>query len=118
MTPPDPRPITVRVADDQPACPHCGTSALLAAQVPHGWDNPDGTATKGTITTLLCERCDADKPAAAALITYFHVHGQIDAGTVGEAAALIQEWVEGTTIPSADLAQLDAEVHAWRRGEL
>jgi hypothetical protein len=115
---PGPRAITIHVTEDQPACPHCGTPALLAARVPHGRDNPDGTTTRGTITTLLCAQCDADKPAAAPLITYFHVHGQIDATTVGEAAALIQAWAHGITIPPVDLTQLEAEMRAWRAGDL
>ena len=113
-----PLPITIEITNHQPACPHCGIPALLSAQVPHGWDNPDGTTTTGTIPVLLCEQCDASRPGAAPLITYFHVNRQIDAATVSEAAALIHAWATSISIPPVDMAQLEAEVHAWRSGDL
>jgi len=62
--------------------------------------------------------CDAGKPGAAPLITYFHVHGLVDAGTVSECAALIQAWADSITIPGLDQTQLDKEIHAWERGDL
>jgi hypothetical protein len=115
---PAPRQITLRVTQDQPACPHCAAPALLAADVPHGWANPDGTTTSGTITVLLCPHCDTSKPGAAPLITYFTVHGQVDAQTISECAALIQAWVDSITIPPIDLARLEEEIRAWQQGDL
>jgi hypothetical protein len=113
-----PGPISIQSTDHQPACPNCGTPALLSAHVPHGWANPDGTTTTGTIPVLLCEQCDLGRPGAAPLITYFQVDGQIDAATVSEAAALIHAWAASITIPAADLAQLEAEALAWRSDDL
>jgi hypothetical protein len=115
---PESRPVTVRLTEKQAACPRCGTLALLSAGVPHGWTSPDGSVTCGTIPVVICPACDADEPGAAALITYFNVHGQVDAGSVRECAALIQAWADSITIPSLDETRLDEEIRAWQQGEL
>jgi hypothetical protein len=116
--PPQSRPVTVRLTRDEAVCPYCNGIALLTADVPHGWTRPDGSITRGTIPVLLCPACDADKPGAGPLITYFNVHGQVDAETVEECAVLIQAWVDDITIPPLDLAKLDQEIRAWHRGDL
>lgn len=115
---PESRPVTVRLTQQQAACPRCGTPALLFADVPHGWTSPDGSVTRGTIPVVLCPACDADEPGAAALITYFNVHGQVDAGSVQECAALIQAWVDSITIPPLDETRLNEEIRVWQQGEL
>jgi hypothetical protein len=112
------RPVTVRITQDQPCCPRCGAAGLLTAGVPHGWVNPDGTATSGVIPVVLCASCDANEPGAAPLITYFHVHGQVDAASVAECAALIQGWADSLTVAPLDQVQLEEEIRAWQRGDL
>jgi uncharacterized protein DUF6300 len=67
---------------------------------------------------VLCPRCDADEPKAGAVITFFHVHGQVDAITVHQCGDLLRAWVASITIPPVDTAAVDAEHEAWRRGEL
>jgi hypothetical protein len=119
MTVPRPRrAVTVRISDIQPCCPRCGQQVLLSADLPHGWDNPDGTRTSGTIPVGICERCDASDPAAGALITYFQVHGQVDASSLHEFAGLAQAWADGVAIPPLDTAALEDEIRAWKQGEL
>jgi hypothetical protein len=112
------RPVDVRLAGDLPSCPRCGQQSLLTADVPHGWDNPDGTATHGTIPVVLCAACDHDSPAAGPLVLYLLVHEQITPETLHECAALIQRWADSITIPAPDMDQLEEELHAWRQGNL
>jgi len=112
------RPIEVRLASNLPSCPRCGQQGLLAADVPHGWDNPDGTATRGTIPVVLCAACDHGSPSAGPLVAYLLVHEQITAETLHECAALIQRWADSLTIPAADADVLEEELAAWRRGDL
>jgi hypothetical protein len=112
------RPVDVRLAGDLPCCPRCGQQGLLTADVPHGWDNPDGTATHGTIPVVLCPACDHESPAAGPLILYLLVHEQITAETLHECAALIQRWADSITIPPVNAEILEAEITAWRQGEL
>jgi hypothetical protein len=112
------RPVTVRLTRDEASCLRCGTIALLTAGMPHGLTEQDGTVTRSTIPVLLCPVCDTDKPSAAPLITYFNVHGQVDAGTIEECAALIQAWVDSIAVPPLDHAQLDEEIRAWHQGDL
>ena len=112
------RPVDVRLAGDLPNCPRCGQQGLLTADVPHGWDNPDGTATYGTIPVVLCAACDHDSPTAGPLIVYLLVHEQITTATLHECAALIQRWADSITIPPVNAETLETEINAWRRGEL
>jgi hypothetical protein len=90
----------------------------MHAKVPHGWTDPHGSITAGTLPVIICEQCDAGQPHAAALITYFHVHGQVTSDTITEFAALAQAWADSITIPPLDHQQLDAEIRAWRDGTL
>lgn len=112
------RPVGVRLTGDLPRCPRCGQHSLLAADVPHGWGNDDGTATHGTIPFVLCAACDHDSPTAGPLVVYLLVHEQITVDTVHECAALIQRWADSITIPLVHPEILEAEITAWRQGEL
>jgi hypothetical protein len=112
------RPIGVRLIEDLPCCPRCGQQGLLTADIPHGWDNADGTATHGTIPVVLCAACDHDSATAGPLIVYLLVHEQITTETLHECAALIQRWADSITIPPADTETLEAEITAWQQGEL
>jgi hypothetical protein len=111
------RPVEVRLTDDLSCCPRCGQQGLLTANVPHGWDNADGTATHGTIPVVLCPGCDHDSPTAGPLIVYLLVHEQITAETLHECAALIQHWADSITIPPVNAERLEAEITVWRQGE-
>ena len=115
---PGSRPVDVRLAGDLPCCPRCGQQGLLTADVPHGWDNADGTATCGTIPVVLCAACDHDSPSAGPLIVYLLVHEQITAETLHECAALIQRWADSITIPQVNEETLEAEIAAWHQGEM
>jgi hypothetical protein len=66
----------------------------------------------------LCADCDADDSHAGPLITFFHVHGQVTAETLNEAADLIRRWAESIAITPADPAAVNREHEAWRQGEL
>jgi hypothetical protein len=112
------RPVEVRLADGLPYCPRCGQQGLLTADVPHGWDNPDGTTTHGTIPVVLCAACDHRSPTAGPLIVYLLVHEHITAETLHECATLIQRWADNITIPPVNAQTLEAEITAWRQGEL
>jgi hypothetical protein len=112
------QPIDIRIDDNLPCCPCCGQQGLLAATIPHGWNNPDGTVTRGTLPVVLCAACDHDSATAGPLIVYLLVHEQITAETLEECAALIQRWADGIAIVPVDMGQLDEEILAWRRGDL
>jgi hypothetical protein len=112
------RPVEVRLAGDLPCCARCGQHGLLTADVPHGWDNPGGTATRGSIPVVLCAACDHDSPNAGPLIIFLLVHEQITTETLHECAALIQRWADSIHIPSVSAETLEAEFTAWRQGEL
>jgi hypothetical protein len=110
--------VEVRLAGNLSCCPRCGQQGLLTASVPHGWENADGTATHGTIPVVLCAACDHDSPTAGPLIVYLLVHEQITAETLYECAALLQRWADSVTIPPVNTEMLEAEITAWRQGEL
>jgi hypothetical protein len=100
-----------------PICPRCEQEGILSARVPHGWDRADGTQTTGTTIVVLCPICDADDAYAGPLVTFFIVHGAIEAATLEQAADLLQTWADHITIPALNLDTLEAETQAWRRGE-
>lgn len=112
------RPIDVRLAGDLPCCPRCGQQGLLTADVPHGWDNADGTATYGAIPVVLCAACDHDSPTAGPLILYLLVHERVTPETLHECATLVQCWVGSITITPVNAEILEAEITAWHQGEL
>jgi hypothetical protein len=99
-------------------CPRCDSPVLLSAQMPHGWENPDGTRVEGTLTAFLCPKCDSGSPGAAPLITFFQVHEQLDPGNLYECADLIRNWIATIEFTPVDLAKLEEEYLAWRVGEL
>jgi hypothetical protein len=101
-----------------PRCPRCGLEGLLSARVPHGWERGDRRRVNGTTIVVLCPTCDAENPEAGALITFFAVHGRITEDTLAEGANLLQQWAATIRLPTLDVAVLDAEVDAWRRGDL
>lgn len=73
---------------------------------------------RGTRVVVLCPRCDAGDPAACPLILFFAVHGQVTGETAEEFAALLRGWASQAQAPDVDLDVLEAELQAWRRGEL
>lgn len=103
---------------DQPPCPRCGRDGLLSAQVPHGWRNTRGTMVRGTRVVVLCPRCDAGDPAAGPLVLFFAVHGHVTGETTEEFASLLRNWASQAKAPEVDQDALEAELQAWRCGEL
>jgi hypothetical protein len=79
-------------------------------------------ATRGPVhgyhVVVLCPVCDADAPGAAGLITFFHVHGQVTASTVDEAAALLSAWAATLTVRTVTPQAWEDDYQAWLRGEL
>ncbi|TMR96646.1 hypothetical protein EJK15_22385 [Nonomuraea basaltis] len=101
-----------------PACPRCGDEALLSARVPYGWTNTGGTAVEGRTGFVLCATCDAAAPGAAPLITWFHVHGQVEQEYSEEFVRLLVAWTEQVSVPPLDEHLLETEIELSRRGEL
>ncbi|MFI6705398.1 DUF6300 family protein [Nonomuraea sp. NPDC050478] len=99
-----------------PLCPRCEGEGLLCARVPHGWTNASGAAVEGRTEVVLCAACDAEVPGAAALITWFHVHGQVEDSE--EFVRLLVAWAEQVSVPPLDEQRLEAEIELWRNGEL
>jgi hypothetical protein len=113
-----PQGIEVLSGATTPRCPRCGQEGLLSARIPHGWERGNGARTDGTTIVVLCATCDAGNHEAGALITFFAVHGHITEDTLTECADLIHGWMATVRPPTLDLAALDAEIDAWRRGDL
>ena len=99
-------------------CPACGGEVLAVLEVPHGWATEQGKQVRGTSEVLLCERCDREDPVTGPIVVFFTVHEQATTEHAGELAALLQRWADHATERRPDLKALDAEVEAWRRGEL
>jgi len=112
------RPIEIQLVGRLPCCPRCGRQGLLAADIPHGLEDADWTATHGTIPVVLCAACDHDSPTAGPLIVYLLVHEQITAESLQECAAMMRLWADGISIPAVNAEELEAETSAWRQGEL
>ncbi|MFB4276106.1 DUF6300 family protein [Nonomuraea sp. MTCD27] len=111
------RRIEVLTAEAAPDCPRCGGPGLLHSRVPHTWTNAAGRRVRGYGGVVLCPECDADKPHAAPLITWFHVNGQADDGDE-EFVRLLVAWAAGVFVPMLDERALEAEVEQRRRGGL
>jgi|ERR1022692_740683 hypothetical protein len=109
--------ITIARTGPPPGCPRCGGEGLLSATVPAHWPGGQGAGADDTREVVLCPRCDADDPAAAPLVLFFAVHGQITAATTEEFAALLRRWAGRQRAP-ADQVAFERELQAWRRGEL
>lgn len=88
------------------ACPQCRGVLLLS-----------GTDEKGRMIAL-CEECDVNDEAAKPLITFFQVHQRVDGDNLEEFADLLRLWAATVQPRTVDLAALEAEYEAWRRGEL
>ena len=110
--------ITLARTGEPPPCPRCGGEGLLSAQVPHEWRNNRGIMVRGTRIVVLCPHCDAEDPAAGSLILFFAVHGQVTGETTEEFASLLRGWASQAQAPEVDQDALEAELQAWRRGEL
>jgi hypothetical protein len=67
---------------------------------------------------VLCPRCDVGDSAACPLILFFAVHGQVTGETAEEFATLLRGWASQARAPYVDQDALEAELQAWRRGEL
>jgi hypothetical protein len=107
----------VEVVDTAPDCPRCGTACLLAAWVPHGWRLTTGAELRGRGRVLLCSTCGTDDPYGAALITFFHVHGEVSDRTLNEFARLVSGWARGAQVQRVDQADFEEDVAAWKRGD-
>lgn len=90
----------------------------MSARVPHGWTNESGAEVTGHTVVVLCASCDADSPSAAPLITWLHVHGSVSIDAADQFLGLVVRWARALEPPKLDEAALDAEIEAWRRGEL
>ncbi|MFI9597885.1 DUF6300 family protein [Nonomuraea sp. NPDC052265] len=112
------RRIEVVTSAEPPTCPRCGGEGLLLARVPHGWVNASGARVEGRTGVVLCAGCDADAPHAAPLITWFQVHGNVEADTSDEFARLLTVWAEHVSVAPLDTDGLNAEVEQFRRGDL
>jgi hypothetical protein len=121
MTPRPARPIiadiTIARTGPPPACPRCGGEGLLSATVPAHWPGGQDAAAGDTREVVLCPRCDADDPAAAPLVLFFAVHGEITAATTEEFAVLLRRWASQQRAP-VDQVAFERELQAWQRGEL
>jgi hypothetical protein len=109
--------IDVEIVDAAPDCPRCGTACLLAAWIPRGWNLATGANLYGRGRVVLCPTCGSDDPYGAALITFFHVHGEVSDNTLEEFARLVGEWVRGARVQRVELAAFEEDVAAWKRGD-
>ncbi|PZG22368.1 DUF6300 family protein [Nonomuraea aridisoli] len=110
------RRIDIVSGQEPPTCPRCRQEGLLLARVPYGWTNEGGVAVEGRNGVVLCAACDTDTPYAAQLITWFHVHGTVEAGHSEEFLRLLAEWAEQISVPPLDRQRLETEIEQWRRG--
>lgn len=111
-------PVEVILSNGLPLCRRCEGEGILSARLPYGWSNTKGHHVPGVVTVVLCQRCDLNDPAAGALITWFTVHGELTPANLEAAAPLIQAWANTLTPPAFDQLAFDADLEAWRQGEL
>jgi hypothetical protein len=112
-----PRGLTI-VPEPGRVCPVCGGEILAALQVPNGWTTGHGRQVHGTADVLLCSRCDRDDRITGPIVTFFAVHAIATPETFDELAVLLQRWADHAAGRQLDEQALEAEVDAWRRGEL
>ncbi|MFG2441034.1 DUF6300 family protein [Streptomyces sp. NPDC048508] len=74
---------------DLPPCSRCGDGLIVTTA---GMSQTDEAGQP--ITLELCESCDADKPAAAALLAFFAEGGGHDVSRSSEGARLLMEWTK------------------------
>ncbi|MFJ3229223.1 DUF6300 family protein [Streptomyces sp. NPDC086783] len=72
-----------------PGCSRCGQETVLTTAA-----MPKKDAFGQRIVLELCKACDADKPAAAALVDYFATGGGHDPARSQEGARLLMEWTK------------------------
>ncbi|WP_370026364.1 DUF6300 family protein [Planotetraspora sp. GP83] len=111
-------PIEVSLTKDTPKCGRCDRQAILSARVPHNWINAREEPVKGFAIIVLCPSCDIGHPEAGALIAWFTVHGEINSENLMQATRLIHTWASVTRVPPLDEGALEAEIQAWREGDL
>lgn len=100
-------------------CRRCDGQLLFSVQVPHSFTRPDGGEVHGKRTVPLCPRCERDVPAAQGLLAYFAVNETATAETVGDLAALLDEWLQHAAQPPAYTdADLDEEIRQWEAGDM
>lgn len=78
--------VRVERSDRLPQCSHCRGDLIISTVMPQ--DDQQGRP----IHLELCEACDADKPAAGALIRYFDSDGAKDTSRSQEGAQLLLAW--------------------------
>ncbi|WP_406301323.1 DUF6300 family protein [Streptomyces sp. NBC_00885] len=78
----------VELAERLPSCSRCGGPLITSAVMPQ--EDANGFP----IHLELCSSCDADKPAAAALLCWFATGGGHDMSRVHEGADLLMEWTK------------------------
>lgn len=100
-----------------PACPRCSGECLLQAKMPSALTNVRGARTRGYFPFVLCPTCDFDSPTAGAVVTFFHVHGQVSADTTEQFADLIAAWLATLQVPTVTPAAFEADIAAWQAGE-
>ncbi|MEU0190214.1 DUF6300 family protein [Streptomyces afghaniensis] len=96
-------------------CARCATSALLAARYPHAWRNSSGERVEGLRESVLCGSCDADDPAAAALLALLAEDGP---PLPADLADVVDAWLARVRHRVPDPFALDAQEARWRAGEL
>lgn len=105
-------------SEEQPECGRCGKEGILSARVPHHLVNAREETVMGTSIVVLCPRCDIRQPEAGALIAWFVVNAKITSDNLTSAAELVHAWASFASVPPLNEAALEAEVEAWRGGNL
>jgi hypothetical protein len=78
----------VELSDKLPPCSRCGGKVITSVVMPQ--DDAAGRP----IQLQLCSSCDADKPAAGALLRWFATGGGHDLSRADEGARLLLEWTK------------------------
>jgi hypothetical protein len=106
------------LVEESPACPKCGQLGILAAWMPHGWDNANGAhLVEGKALVLLCNTCSRDDRDAAPLLTFFDVHGELTEESIDHFVPLVRAWLQRAQVQQVDSEDFEADVQAWQRGE-
>lgn len=101
------------------SCHRCDGELYLSVRVPHPhYMKAPGQPGRIRVATL-CPRCDVGNTQAHPLLAFFAVHSRVDDENAQEFADLVQAWVESLPPPrEVDIEALEAEIAAWRNGEL
>ncbi|MGI5488048.1 DUF6300 family protein [Microtetraspora malaysiensis] len=110
--------VEVELSERHPDCGRCGGEGILSARVPHNLVNARNETVRGFTIIVLCPRCDIGQPEAGALISWFTVHGEVTNENLVQAAELIHAWASVAKSPPLNEAALEAEIQAWREGDL